>query len=654
MPVKRALLIGINRYPHYDDDMQLSGCVNDARLIRGILLENFGFDPANIHELHDEQASRVGILEAMERLVDESQRDDVVVFHFSGHGRRRQARLRSNTELRPTDGVWFDKAEGTGYDSTLMPSDTGPYPHPHLDITDNTIHQWLERLTRKTRHITLIFDACHSGTITRSAAGTRVRSGPPDTRALPEDADAEDAGTFPASLLGRKKGRSGWLALSDRYVVISSCRDSETAKEIDLEPGEEFDRLGMLSFTLGKALRQARAGDTHRDVFEVASRGVNDRFDTQHPQIEGDLDREVFGTRRILPVRHLPVIEVLGDGIVLAGGAVHGLAQQTHWDIFEAGIKDTAESTPLAQAVLRKVGPFTSAAALVSQLGAVTPGARGVAQSPDAGVAKLRVALDESLSSLASELGDRIARCPITELVDSDVDLTVKQEASGDDRQFLTFTRHGEAVEIPPLDVRVPRVLELVEHNLETAARYRHRLGLQSPPQPLAAEFNLYRVDGPETLVPAEGGAFSFTEGDRLAFEVINREERPVFVSILNFGLTGAIRRLYPRARASEMIVAGGRILKGASRAKLRVHLRGFHGAEGRQHYKAVVASAPVNLEWCEQPGMRFADTGPTAQALDGARLPPRKRSSEPEPPPDPAPNWVEITRSITVRRRPQ
>ncbi|MEM1190108.1 MAG: caspase family protein [Pseudomonadota bacterium] len=652
MPAKRALLIGINRYPHYDDDMQLSGCVNDARFIKAILLENFGFDPANIRELHNEQASRARILDAMERLVDESQRDDVVVFHFSGHGRRRQARLRTNTELRPTDGVWFDKAEGTGYDSTLMPSDTGPYPHPHLDITDNTIHEWLERLSRKTRHITLIFDACHSGTITRSSSGTRVRSGPPDSRALPEDENTAEAPPFPASLLGRKKGGSGWLALSDRYVVISSCRDSETAKEIDIASGAEFDRLGMLSFTLGKALRRAHAGDTHRDVFEVASREVSDRFDTQHPQIEGDLDREVFGTRRILPPRHLPVIEVLDDGLVLGGGAVHGLAQQSHWDVFAAGTKETPASAPLAKAVLRKVGPFTSTAQWISQLDAVTPGARCVAQNPDAGIATLRVALDKSLSSLASQLGARIAHSPAIEVVDSDADLAVKQQSADSERQFLTFTWRGDGVEIPPLDIRVPRVLELVEHNLETAARYQHRLALQSPPEPLAAEFRLYRVDGPDRLVPAEGEDFYFTEGDRLAFEVINQEERPVFVSILNFGLTGAIRRLYPRARASEMIAAHGRILKGASRAKLRVHLRGFPGAQGTQHYQALVASAPVNLEWCEQPGMRFADTGPTAQALDSARVPKSKRSSEPEPLPDPAPNWVQITRSITLRRR--
>ena len=46
----------------------------------------------------------------------------------------RKAKLRKNTELRPTDGEWFDQSEGSGYDSTLMPSDTGPAPLPHLEI----------------------------------------------------------------------------------------------------------------------------------------------------------------------------------------------------------------------------------------------------------------------------------------------------------------------------------------------------------------------------------------------------------------------------------------------------------------------------------------------------------------------------------------
>ncbi len=45
VPTRRALLIGIDAYPRL---RQLSGCVNDVRLMRAILQDTFGFPPEQI------------------------------------------------------------------------------------------------------------------------------------------------------------------------------------------------------------------------------------------------------------------------------------------------------------------------------------------------------------------------------------------------------------------------------------------------------------------------------------------------------------------------------------------------------------------------------------------------------------------------------
>src|SRR5688572_29297163 len=74
-PVRRALLIGINKYqalPH------LQGSINDIQLIRQVLMTRLGFDEQRITTLTDEAATRAGILAALERFVQEAGPGDLV------------------------------------------------------------------------------------------------------------------------------------------------------------------------------------------------------------------------------------------------------------------------------------------------------------------------------------------------------------------------------------------------------------------------------------------------------------------------------------------------------------------------------------------------------------------------------------------------
>ncbi len=385
MPAKYAVLIGINKYPHYGEKMQLAGCVNDAKRMKSVLVEHFDFDATNICELHDEAATRAAILGALDHLVEVAREDDIVVLHYSGHGRRRKAKLRKNSELRPTDGEWFDKSEGTGYDSTLMPSDTGPRPHPHLDITDNTIHNWLERLTGITRNVTLIFDACHSGTVTRSSDNdARARTVPEDDRSPEELAQFAPEPNAPSLAAGAKRGKSGWLPLSDRYTVIAGSRDSETSKECDVSGASPFNRHGALSYHLTNALLESVPGTTHRDIFEVAGSKVTAWFKTQHPQAEGSLDREIFGTREIRPMHYIRLVPADDGKMALAGGAIQGLKTGSLWTVYPPGTKQTEGTEALGHLEVTDVGPFTSTVNIIDQSSEFLPNCRCVEQEPSA------------------------------------------------------------------------------------------------------------------------------------------------------------------------------------------------------------------------------------------------------------------------------
>src|SRR5215213_8831271 len=77
---KSALCVGINDYP--GTDMDLSGCVNDARDWQA-LLEKRGY---TVTHLYDAEATRARIVAALKTLLDDAADGDSLVFTFSGHG----------------------------------------------------------------------------------------------------------------------------------------------------------------------------------------------------------------------------------------------------------------------------------------------------------------------------------------------------------------------------------------------------------------------------------------------------------------------------------------------------------------------------------------------------------------------------------------
>jgi hypothetical protein len=216
---RRALLIGIDLYEPAGTSAQHPGCaysaldaqgrcalgsfdnldgaVNDAQAMADVLTgPKYGFAPEDvvlltnpaaktarpgIQVLPAAQTGRDGILTAMQRyLVDEPRPGDTVVFYDASHGS-----LRVNTA-----GDKLTLRTGTGQivhvDSTLVPSDAyqGGY-----DIRDREMTRIFNAALNKGVHLTVIFDSCHSGGLTRGAGGRKKRTLPYDPRPV-TDADA--------------------------------------------------------------------------------------------------------------------------------------------------------------------------------------------------------------------------------------------------------------------------------------------------------------------------------------------------------------------------------------------------------------------------------------------------------------------------------
>jgi hypothetical protein len=147
----KALLIGLN-YEHVLNENVLEGCINDVQNV-SILLRKFGFAKENIIMITDEnldnahQVTWTGIILELTKLCIASWKDDldVVVFHYSGHGR----------QVKDWDGNEVD-----GLDEGLVPIDFKKYGI----ISDDVLNAIFREFNPKTR-ILCIFDCCHSGSI---------------------------------------------------------------------------------------------------------------------------------------------------------------------------------------------------------------------------------------------------------------------------------------------------------------------------------------------------------------------------------------------------------------------------------------------------------------------------------------------------------
>ena len=147
----RALLIGIDEYadPRIAD---LEAPVKDVKAVRAVLETRYGFAPAHITTLLNEQASRAGIIDTLYRLQKEVGTDDSLFIYYAGHGQYEEDRGRDG---RATQHGWW------------VPADADP-KRPSSFIDNEIILKWIERM--RARHVFLVADSCFSG----SVFGTRA------------------------------------------------------------------------------------------------------------------------------------------------------------------------------------------------------------------------------------------------------------------------------------------------------------------------------------------------------------------------------------------------------------------------------------------------------------------------------------------------
>ncbi len=264
---KHALLIAINQYepqgglPKNSEAgsrsgfSNLEGCINDAQAMKSLLLSRFGFVGQNITEVYNQEATRKRMMDEVAKLTERVKEGDVVFIFYAGHGSQQP------NSLSPE----YDKL-----DETLVPADA--WKNPLSDIRDKEQRLWYNGLLGKGVNLTVIFDCCHSGSMSRG--GEPVYNRPKFRKIQMNPNDAKDAFLPPAPE----------TVAGDRLLVISAAQDTELAAEATDGDGLQH---GAFTMALMTAAGQSPTSVSVGNLFTAIRNILKSNGVAQEPQIVG-------------------------------------------------------------------------------------------------------------------------------------------------------------------------------------------------------------------------------------------------------------------------------------------------------------------------------------------------------------------------------
>ncbi len=323
----RALLVGVSGYTF---GRPLTGPPNDIALMHSVLLGR-GVAADNITVLADKLPdwasglkvsglpTRALIMAELEQLVERARPADVIHIQFSGHGSQQPEPPGRSQEPDQLDEIF-------------LPLDVGPWEAAQASvqnaIIDDEIADVVRRIRQKGAFVWIIFDSCHSATMTRGAGENDVatRSVDPSLLGVPARVgtrSSEGAGR----LIGRDAEFDGDLA--GGFVAFFASQPDQQAKEF-LHPTDllaaERRQHGALTYNLATAMLQ-HPGATYRELAVAVLAGYDRSRQTMPtPYFEGELDRPALGAGSENSGRQLLAEQIAGERWELSGGLLHGLA----------------------------------------------------------------------------------------------------------------------------------------------------------------------------------------------------------------------------------------------------------------------------------------------------------------------------------------
>lgn len=296
---QRALLIGIADYrdpKSVGPNGDLLGPVNDVNEMQTVLLQRWGFQ--DIRVLTDRDASFRRIKEAMQQLLQDSNKGDHVFFFYSGHGTSAED---NNAPVPYGSGAQLP------YDFPF--NGTRQQQLQHMIIGQRDLQPVFKAMEKKGVNLFVAIDSCYSGQAVRALNAGLINRAPLLSRNVPIAADDQ----MSADLYQYTR-----LPLPpypyEKVFFISAATEKQQASDINIDlDNAPRTRSGKSHGAFSDALLRALWGElpetnrndrpvTHLQLYQAVKNYMGDKFN-QTPSMLPDIDEDTGP----LPLAYQPI-----------------------------------------------------------------------------------------------------------------------------------------------------------------------------------------------------------------------------------------------------------------------------------------------------------------------------------------------------------
>jgi len=327
---RRALLVGITKYPNVGKEFELNGGNNDVDVISKVLIEKFGFKKQDITILSEKLGqkdinklpTKKNIEEAFIKLATGVCEGEQVVVFLAGHG----------TEL-PTS---------TGPAGHFLPRDVSPWKGEKGNglvpnaIPGTEIGAWLRPIAEKKANLWLIVDACFTGRMVRGGSITKVRQ-------IPTDPKIKGGLQVPLEAFQQEARRGGSVQKSliplpdyDNVACMYACNPDEvTLEEPAISGDQNSPIIGLFTRSLGEILLNSSSIPTYRElngriVKLIAASGRN----SPTPLVEGGAVNKQVLRQKVIQQNSFIVSETDEGNLTINAGFLHGVTLGSLLSVF--------------------------------------------------------------------------------------------------------------------------------------------------------------------------------------------------------------------------------------------------------------------------------------------------------------------------------
>ncbi|MBT3421812.1 MAG: DUF4384 domain-containing protein [Bacteroidetes bacterium] len=598
-PKKIALVVAVAKYPKSGGWSQISSD-KDIPLITNAL-ESQGFD--DIQLLTDEDATKSGIIQAIETLIAKSNKGDIVVFHFSGHGQ----------QIQDDNGDEKDD----GYDEAIVPYNAqvryqpGVYEgenHLRDDELDILFSRLRERLGKE-GNLLVILDACHSGTATRGMAKTRgTMSKMAKEGYNPLNSGHQEVGMADVDKTNKTSSRGVGNDLAS-MIVLSGASPQQLNYETK---DDEGNSVGSLSYAFSRAVRKSGKNTSYRGFFEEIKVDMSVLAPNQQPQIEGNIDVTIFGGEAVDQKAYLSIEKWKDENtLIVNGGSLIGLNAKSIVAFYPNGTTDPSKSTAIATGEVVSSETFNSTVQTSKPISKTESKSLWVfIEEQNYGDLTVNVGLDIKNKDLAEILLMNLKEVKLIALDNDNPDLVIEYNnkyTRGNNLQITTVT-DMLLYDKPYQDAKSQEIVDEVIHLIKAFAQGNllRNLDMQSSSFDVTFEFIPIIANADETEKSRfdiekkmdANNTIEFNAGDYFKLKISNNGNRIAYYSLIDIQPDNQINILIPvydskrqiRIPATDFVISPG--------ATIELDYTFVFGPPfGNEVFKLIASEKPLNLE---------------------------------------------------------